>query len=45
MFSSLVVKWILTCEAGPLPSCAAIVCVLNKEYLLYMPVLEALRLW
>lgn len=44
MFSSLVVRWILTCEAGPLLSCAAIVWVCNKKSLLYMPDLEALRL-
>lgn len=47
MFSSLEVKWILTCEVCPLaavlPSCAAIVCIYIEDYLLYMPDLEALR--
>jgi hypothetical protein len=48
MFSSLEVRWILTCEvcplATPLLSCVAIVRVCKEGYWLYMPVLEALRL-
>lgn len=46
MFSSLEVRWILTCAACPLaaalPSCAAIVLVCKDDFLLYLHDLEAL---